>query len=182
MRSRRFYLKAGGLALVGVFAPPIVRTLGSPAVVDILMRGKPDGSEMWFDPIGIFVERGQTVRWTVEHDVHTSTAYHPQNENHSLRIPERAQPWDSGYLVEPGSRFEVVLEVDGVYDYFCAPHEQAGMVGRLVVGRPAGPGTRPFDYFKAAPATRGWTEVPEAARTAFPPIDRIMRERIVRRA
>lgn len=181
MIARRTCLKAGGLALAGLFAPAIVRAVGAPAIVEIAMRAKPDGSDMWFDPIGAFVEPGQTVRWTVEQDVHTSTAYHPKNDNHSLRIPERAQPWDSGYLVEPGSRFEVTLRIEGVYDFFCAPHEQAGMVGRLVVGHPGGPGTRPFDYFKNDPAARNWLEVPQPARAAFPAVERIVRERIVHR-
>ena len=45
----------------------------------------------------------------------------------------------SGYLVEPGDRFEVTLTVPGVYDYFCTPHEAAGMVGRIIVGQPARP-------------------------------------------
>lgn len=39
--------------------------------------------------------------------------------------------------------FERVFAVPGVYDYFCKPHELAGMAGRIVVGEPGdGPGTR----------------------------------------
>jgi hypothetical protein len=29
------------------------------------------------------------------------------------------------------------------------PHEMAGMVGRIIVGNPGGPGLLPFDYFMA---------------------------------
>jgi hypothetical protein len=40
-----------------------------------------------------------------------------------------------------------VFQHEGVYDYFCKPHEAAGMVGRIVVGNPgSGPGTRPFNH------------------------------------
>jgi len=46
-----------------------------------------------------------------------------------LRIPERAAPWDSGVLVNPDDRFEVTFAKEGVYDYFCLPHEGAGMPG-----------------------------------------------------
>jgi hypothetical protein len=60
--------------------------------------------------------------------------------NHRLRIPERATPWDSRFLVNPGDRFEVTFAEEGVYDYFGLPHEGAGMVGRLIVGHPGGPG------------------------------------------
>src|SRR5574341_2040241 len=96
---------------------------------------------------------------------HTTTAYHPRNANHSLRIPQAATPWDSGFLLNPGDRFEVTLTVEGVYDYFCLPHEAGGMVGRIVVGVPGGPGTLPFDYFIGRPATRDWRPVPAAARS-----------------
>ena len=51
-----------------------------------------------FNPIGLRVAPGTTVRWVVEANVHTATAYHPANGGHPLRIPERAEPWDSGYL------------------------------------------------------------------------------------
>jgi hypothetical protein len=115
-----------------------------------------------------------------EANVHTSTAYHPANDGHALRIPEAAEPWDSGYLIEPGDYFEVTLTVPGVYDYFCAPHEMAGMVGRIIVGQPCGPGTLPFDYFRDDPAARDWRAVPQAAQAAFPPIETIMALRLVR--
>jgi plastocyanin len=108
--------------------------------------------------------------------------YHPRNDHHSLRIPERAAPWDSRFLVNPGNHFEVALTVPGVYDYFCAPHEAAGMVGRIVVGKPEGPGTLAFDYFKGRPGTEQWQPVPEAARKAFPAVSAIMSQRVVRRA
>jgi hypothetical protein len=78
-------------------------------------------------------------------------------------------------VLQPGQHFEVTLTVPGVYDYFCAPHEEAGMVGRLIVGQPAGPGSLPFDWFKDHPQAHDWLPVPEAARRTFPPIDDIMR-------
>ena len=70
-----------------------------------------------------------------------------------MRIPEGAAPWHSDYLL-PGERFEATLAAEGVYDYFRVPHELAGMVGRIVVGRPIGPGARPFDHFGALPQAR----------------------------
>jgi plastocyanin len=130
------------------------------------------------------VDRGDACaqRWVNEANVHTSTAYHPDNDGHALRIPEAAESWDSGYLVEPGDQFEVTLTVEGVYDYFCTPHEMAVMVGRIIVDRPSGPGTLPLDYFQGDAAAQGWRVVPEAAQAAFPAIEVIMRERVVRAA
>ena len=127
------------------------------------MRSDVEGSHVGFDPVGLLIQPGQTVRFVCEANYHTTAAYHPGNANHSLRMPSTAQPWSSDVL-QPGGLFEVT---PGVYDYFCTPHEEAGMVGRLV-GQPIGPGNLPFE-------ARDWLPVPAAARTTFPPIDDIMR-------
>ena len=172
-------LAAGGLALAGLGLPRL--SVAAPATADITMMSDPLGTTVWFDPIGIMVAPGTTVRWMVHANVHTTAAYHPRNDHHSLRIPEKAEPWDSHFLVNPGDHFSITLTVPGVYDYFCAPHEAAGMVGRIVVGKPAGPGTLPFDYFRGRPGTSAWVPVPAAARKAFPSVSEIVRARVVRR-
>jgi plastocyanin len=166
MGTRRDLLTAGGLALASLALPKVVWA-GPP--VEIQMRSSPRGEEVWFDPIGRRIEPGQTVRWVLASpgNPHTTTSYHPRNANHSLRIPEAAAPWDSGFLVKPGDTFEVTLTVDGVYDYFCLPHEAAGMVGRIIVGRPGGPGALPFDYFTGRAATPAWIPVPEGPAPLF---------------
>ncbi len=146
------------------------------------MVSDPAGSWVSFDPVGLLVEPGTTIRWVVRANVHTTTAYHPRNDHHPLRIPEAATPWDSGYLVNPGNSFALTLTVPGVYDYFCTPHEAAGMVGRIVVGRASGPGAEPFDYWVGRAGTDGWRHVPEAARRSFPSVERILSERRVRPA
>ena len=186
--TRREFVKAGGLMLAspgGIGHHPsvtgllaVARALLAPAVIE--MRSDAAGSRVWFDPIGLFVNPGTTVRWLVLHNVHTTTAYHPTNDHHALRIPEAATPWDSGYLVNPGDHFDVTLTVPGVYDYYCMPHEEAGMVGRIVVGEASGPGAEPFDYWVGAPGTGGWRHLPAAARQALPSVARIMAERRVR--
>ena len=179
MMTRRTLLTAGGLALAGLAVRRVVRAAPP---VEIRMRATERGEEVCFDPIGVHVERGATVRWIVDHDVHTTAAYHPANDRHSLRIPEAAQPWDSGFLTQKGAHFDVTFTVEGVYDYYCMPHEEAGMVGRIVVGKPSGPGALAFDYFKGRSGTEGWKPVPLAAQQAFPSVSTIMAQRIVRRA
>jgi plastocyanin len=178
--SRRGVITAGGACLAGLILPRLVRA--SAGLVEIGMRSDPDGATVWFDPIGVLIEPGTTIRWTIHQNVHSTAAYHPANGKHALRIPAEAAPWDSDYLVNPGDHFEVKLTVPGVYDYFCLPHEAAGMVGRIIVGEPAGPGTLPFDYFKDMPEAADWLPVPEAAQAAFPAVEEIMRSGIVRRA
>ena len=61
------------------------------------------------------------------------TAFHPDHDNHELRIPEGAQPFDSGMLAAMES-FQWTFEVEGTYDYYSKHHEGAGLIGRIVVG------------------------------------------------
>lgn len=177
--TRREWLQSGGLMLAGLLAPRLVCAAAAP-VVEVRLRSSADGGSVWFDPPGLLVQRSTTVRWINGASVHTSTAYHPRNDNHALRIPRSAEPWDSGYLAHPGEAFEVTLTDPGVYDYYCAPHEAAGMVGRIIVERPAGPGRLAFDYFSDDPLKSHWKPVPEKAWARFPAVEAIMARGVVR--
>lgn len=177
--TRRVALRTGGRTLAGLALAAAIPSVRAAPGVEVRMRSLGNGARVVFDPIGLLVAPGTVVRWVIEAGVHTTTAYHPRNDSHALRIPEGAVPWDSGYLVNLGDSFEVALTEEGVYDYFCAPHERAGMVGRIIVGRALGPGARPFDYFAGDPAAAAWQPVPAAARDAFPTVAEIMAKRVV---
>lgn len=171
--TRREILGAGG-GLVAALS------LASPAawagdMVEVKMQGRDDGSHVWFDPIGILIKPGQTIRWTNLNpgNSHTTTAYNPANFDRPLRMPKAAKSWDSDYLL-PNESFSVTFTEQGVYDYYCIPHEHAGMVGRIIVGEPE---------------THGWTklagadgDLPEEALKAFPAVEDIMAKGLVRRA
>lgn len=176
--NRRDVLRTGGLLLTGLATPAIAHEIDF--LTDITMRSDIDGAKVWFDPIGVLVQPGATIRWTIRENVHTATAYHPDNDDHSLRIPKGAESWNSDYLVNPGDAFEVTLTVPGVYDYYCAPHEQGGMVGRIILLDATGPGTQPFDYFKAMQPAPEWQEVPDMAQAMFPSIKSILENGVVR--
>ena len=95
----------------------------------------------FFDPDRLWVQPGDTVKWVLQSMVHTTTAYHPKFFDKPLRIPEKAEPWHSGVLLEPGQSYERKFEIEGVYNYYCTPHQSLGMVGIIVVGKPVdGPG------------------------------------------
>jgi len=146
------------------------------ATVEVKLVQMPAG-DAYFDPAGVHIAPGDTLRWVQMSGFHSITSYHPRNDNHELRIPESAEPWDSDILLadypKRGATFERVFTVPGVYDYFCKPHEMAGMVGRIVVGEAGnGPGTKPFGY---APSEH-WKPIPDAARKAFPPIADILQK------
>ena len=174
MISRRHILRTGGGLLAGLAWP---RLLLANQPVEIRMQGNSDGSHVWFDPVGLHVQPGQTVRW-INLDLgnsHTATAYHPRNFERPLRIPESAQSWNSDYLL-PNESFSITLTAEGIYDFFCVPHEHAGMVGRIVVGQP---GRSSADT--VSEQTAGGEPLPEIAFRAFPSVDEIMRQGVVRR-
>ena len=136
--SRRMVLTLGGGVLAALTMSP--RVAAAPSEV-IEMRGTARGERIWFSPRGLAVTPGTTIRF-VNRDPgnsHTATAYHPAILDRRRRIPADAQPWDSDFLL-PNDSFEVRLTAPGVYDYYCQPHEMAGMAGRLVVGQPGDPG------------------------------------------
>ena len=144
--------------------------------VDIRMQGRADGSHVWFDPIGLHIAPGQSIRWTNQDpgNSHTATAYHPAILTRPLRMPENAKPWDSDYLL-PNDTFTVTLSTPGVYDYYCQPHEHAGMVGRIVVGTP------PPGSWIDLPGESSGKDLPKAALDAFPSVAEIIEKGMVRR-
>lgn len=120
-----------------------------------------------FDPDQLSIALGDTVVWENVGNVgHSVTAYEDE-------IPEDAEYFASGGFgseqearngypegdIPGGERFEHTFEVEGQYDYFCVPHESAGMVASLTVGEGGGGGT---------PTSGGGPSilpVPESART-----------------
>jgi plastocyanin len=174
MMTRRGFLGAGMVGLLGTVGPRRARAAD---VFEIHMRNDASRVKSWFDPVGVYLKPGQTVRWILDMDVHSSAAYHPKNGRHSLRIPEDAKPWDSGLMVRKGQHFDWTFTVEGVYDYFCLPHENDGMVGRIIVGKPSGPGTLPFDYFKAKHPD--WLPIPPLAQKMFPSVQQVMAKKVV---
>lgn len=164
MSTRRQFLAAGG-GVIAALATPLRLSAMSAEIIE--MRGTPRGERIWFDPLGLAVAPGTTLRFLNRDpgNSHTATTYHPDLFGRVRRIPESARPWDSGFLL-PDDSFEVTLTVPGVYDIYCLPHEMAGMVGRIVVG---------------APSDAGWTgavedpgKIPQAALATFPAVDAIL--------
>lgn len=109
--------------------------LGAPvSEIDVEMATNDEGYH--FTPHVVHVESGGTVRWVLESGSHDTVAYHPDTHGEQRRLPDDADPWESETLSDEGETFERTFEVEGVYDYACTPHEDAGMVGTVVVGWP----------------------------------------------
>lgn len=164
--NRRTLILQGAAMLLAAQAPPRIAR-GAQAFM-IEMKGSPRGERVAFVPVGLAVATGASIRF-VNRDrgnSHTATAYHPDILDRPQRIPKAARPWDSGLLL-PGEEFEITLTVPGVHDLYCQPHEHAGMVARIVVGR------RDHDPGWQGPAS-DTGDLPEAASAAFPTVDAIL--------
>lgn len=96
-----------------------------------------------FDPEKLTIEKGDTVAWKhVGGEAHTVTA-------REKSLPEGAAYWASGGFdsekkatsgwdagkgaVQSEQSFVHTFEVAGTFDYYCIPHEAAGMTGKVVV-------------------------------------------------
>ena len=111
------------------------------------------GSVYYFEPFGLYLEPGESVEFynaVGSGRAPTITAYHPDNWNSELRIPENAKPFHSVESMAAAGRtkpgFRITFDVEGTYDYFSRYEEWVGMCGRIVVGRPGGPGEKPWGY------------------------------------
>jgi len=129
---------------------------GPEAEADVAMVTA-DG-EHHFEPHVVWVENGGTVTWTRDGGSHSATAYHSGNDRPS-RVPDGTGAWDSEVISDAGATFERRFDADGVYDYFCRPHEDLGMVGTVVVGEPD-----PDGQPELAPPS---SDLPENARTSI---------------
>lgn len=140
----------------GEITAPLPEKSGKVWVVKMVTKVYDDRVEHVFEPDRLVIAPGDTVRWEIENGLHNTVAFHPGDEHAAhhddsespgerpLRIPPGAKPWESEHLRTPGEAFEYTFTVEGVYNYFCHPHEFEGMAGVIVVGSPKpGPGLEP---------------------------------------
>lgn len=158
--GRRDALKLSSFGMLGLLLPRFQEEEGpapnfpkAGAGETIIRIGNNYASQEWYyDPVAVWVPKGSKVKWVARKWGATVTAFHPANDNHELRIPENAKPFDSGPvpLMDTDYKgldiFEVTLDVEGTYDYFSKYHEILGMVGRIVVGKPGGPAEKAPGY------------------------------------
>ena len=101
--------------------------------------------EFYFDPMGLFIQPGDTVVFHAVSPHHTVTAYHPA-QGKVQRVPDGVEPFSSP-VIPVGIAWSYTFRIPGVYDLWCAPHEMYGMVMRIVVGEVSGPGAQPSSNF-----------------------------------
>ncbi|WP_236035653.1 plastocyanin/azurin family copper-binding protein [Haloarcula rubra] len=122
--------------------------VGATAIAGCLGGSGPSGptvtmtGDLRFDPADVAIDPGQQVTWVNESGVpHTASAY-------GEGIPDEASYFASGGyeseqavrqstsakgFLERGETYSYTFDVTGTYQYFCLPHEESGMVGRVIV-------------------------------------------------
>ena len=141
-------------------------SVGEPTeTADVTMVTQDGGSH--FEPHVVRVTPGGTVTWELESGSHDTTAYHPDNDQPQL-VPDGATAWDSSLLSEAGATFEHTFETEGVYHYYCTPHESVGMIGSVIVGEPDAHGQPALED---PPADK-----PEAVRTKLEELNAMCNE------
>jgi len=80
------------------------------------------GGPFGFGPAAVKVDNGATVKWE----------WIGEGGQHNIVSVDDA--FESELFTEAGVHFERTFEEDGVFNYFCQPHESLNMKGSVVVG------------------------------------------------
>jgi plastocyanin len=103
-----------GLAAVGLASGAAGATPAAQEVVVEMASGPTR-----FEPAEIVVAPGTTVVWQTVSGSHTSTS----EDGH----------WDTGRRLPVGESFAFTFVDPGEYAYYCEPHKDQGMVGKVLV-------------------------------------------------
>ncbi|MBN1236975.1 MAG: PQQ-dependent sugar dehydrogenase [Gammaproteobacteria bacterium] len=127
IRRRGWFLLPASWLVVGAAFGPAAAQEGPAAVVEMT-------TTLQFAPQLVEITVGETVEWrNVSPVVHTVTADPAlANDPSFVSLPEEAEPFDSG-AIAPDGTFSQTFTVAGTYEYFCVPHQSAGMRGTVVV-------------------------------------------------
>jgi plastocyanin len=86
-----------------------------------------------FIPRDITIPMGETVKWVWEEGFHTTTS------GTGSADPQAGALWDE-FITSSDTTFSFQFNDEGVFPYFCIPHESLDMKGTVTVEAPAGVG------------------------------------------
>lgn len=95
---------------------------------------EPEGfPDFYYDPVALHVTVGDVVEFPNPSPIeHLVSALHPRFFGLQQRVPDGATPFSSPPVM-PGENWLYRFDEFGVYDLFCIPHFELGMVMRVVV-------------------------------------------------
>ena len=124
MKRRDFLRTAGGATA----AAGAVSASGSAAAQTTKEVVVGPGGNLVFDPETVYVKPGDTVNFVLESDGH-NIVVESQPDDANWEGTEGG----AGDLYDTDHEHSHTFETKGEYQYFCAPHKGAGMVGTVVV-------------------------------------------------
>jgi len=115
--------------VISAVGPRLYAAEGAPMTVLVKMS-----DQLVFEPDHITIHSGDTVEWkNTSVLVHTVTDQPERAGNpKDAVLPKGASGFDSGNLA-PGATYRHSFSAPGRYQYFCKPHEAAGMTGVITV-------------------------------------------------
>ncbi len=92
-----------------------------------------DSMRMYFEPLNLTIEPGDTVTWVNQDDEDHNMVTFPDG------YPKGADGFESPYLTKKGEKWSHTFEKPGTYNYHCIPHLFMGMRGNITVGWASAP-------------------------------------------
>lgn len=121
--TRREQLALFGAATASALLPTPAAATTVHEVQMLNHHPEDDKKLMVFFPEIVRAQPGDTIRFLSVDNNHNSEAF-------KKMLPESGAHWKS----KIGKDFDLTVEAEGAYGYFCTPHKSWGMVGLLLVG------------------------------------------------
>lgn len=100
-----------------------------------------ENMRMYFDPLNLTIEPGDTVTWVNQDTEDHNMVTFPDG------YPKGGKGFKSPYLAKQGDKWSHTFSTPGTYSYHCIPHLFMGMRGNVIVGW----ASAPDDYHNPSP-------------------------------
>ena len=117
MGNKMNYIKLKLMFLIPIFASTILLLktgISEELQVEML--------EMSYSPEILYSELGDKIIW-------------PKSKGHNVEFIAGPAGFSLPKRSKMNKQFDVVLDIPGVYYYWCTPHKGTGMIGLIVVGK-----------------------------------------------
>merc|ERR1719359_1161744 len=119
--------RVGSAAMASAFSSLAVAFAAN---ADVGVKLGSDAGGLVFEPATVEIAKGESVVWT-------NNAGFPHNivfDEDAIPAGENAEKLSrEDYLNAPGEQFKMKFNTPGTYEYYCEPHQGAGMKGKVIV-------------------------------------------------
>lgn len=125
MNRREFLRTAGGTAAVAAGTAAAGGTAAAQSSPTVKLTG-----DLKFKPAELYVKPGTKVTFDWVSDGHNIVV-----ESQPDGANWKGSKGGASKLYDTGHTHEHTFKTKGTYDYYCAPHRSAGMVGKIIVNK-----------------------------------------------